>query len=307
MSDTTAPAKRKRYAWVAVLLSLLSAGLGQIYCGKLTRGLLFMCLSALAIPVTAAMLANDVPAHSFTLAFGGLAGLLGIVVISAIDAYRLTRRTASDYERKEYNRLIVYVLLYAMGTGGSLGALLYTRDNLMEAFVVPAATMCPTIRVGDRVLGNKTGYDTAHPQRGDIIIFRDPEHWRQARIKRIVAVGGDTVEMKNGRLIVNSKQLVRHAVREDATDTSVSPGDMYREINGEAEYRVIQAPKGDPANRDFDVLTVPPHHCFVLGDNRDASRDSRAFGTIPLTSIMARADYLYWPAQGWSRFGRLNR
>jgi len=307
MSDTNAPAKKKRYTWIAVLLSLLSAGLGQIYCGKLARGLLFACLGALSIPVTAAMLANDVPAHTFTLAFGGLCGLLGITVIAAVDSYRLARRTKHDYTLKEYNRLIVYLLLYVMTKGGALGALLYTRDRLLEAFIVPAPSMCPTIQVGDRVLANKTAYDTADPRRGDMVIFRDPENWRRNCIKRIVAVEGNTVQIKNGRLIVNGKGLDRHAVPEDAVAKPASQGGLFREVNGDAEYNILQADTAAGPHKDFEVLTVPPYHCFVLGDNRNESHDSRVFGPIPLTSIIARADYLYWPAEGWSRFGRLDR
>lgn len=297
MSDTFEPATRKRHAWLAVVLTLLLTGLGQVYCGRLTRGLVFICLSVVAIPVTAAMVANEVPLATAIFVLAGLIGLVGVTVVALVDAWRLARRTKRDYELKEYNRLAVYLLLYALGKGGQLGGLLYARDHFLEAFIVPSASMRPTIELGDRVLGNKTAYQTLDPCRGDVIIFRDPENWRRNFIKRIVAVGGDTVEMKDGRLIVNGQPLERQA----AADQEAT---VFREVNGGASYLIVE---GGQAGSDFGPLTVPPHHCFVLGDNRGESHDSRDFGPVPLTSIVARADYLYWPADGWSRFGRLDR
>ena len=307
MSDAPVSAKRNRHAWVAVVLSLLSAGLGQVYCGRLARGLLLACLSLLGVPVTAAMLANEVPVHKFTLAAVGLSGIMGIAAIAAVDAYRLARRTKIDYVLKEYNRFVVYVLLIAMTKGGGLGALLYTRDKILEGFIVPAASMCPAINIGDRILANKTAYDSLDPARGDVIVFRDPENWRRKFVKRIVAIEGDTIAMKAGRLIVNGQELDRHAVPENALQTSLSPEPLFREVNGDARYNIIQTDTAEGVGQDFEAITVSAHHCFVLGDNRNNSHDSRDFGPISLTSIVARADYLYWPAQGWSRFGRLVR
>jgi signal peptidase I len=99
-------------------------------------------------------------------------------------------------------------------------------------------------------------------------------NWRQNLVKRVVGREGDTVEIKDGRVMVNGQE---------------------RDING-AE-----------ADADFGPVKVPAHHLFVLGDNLSASRDSRSFGPVPLAALVARADYLYWPAGDWSRFGRLER
>ena len=82
-------------------------------------------------------------------------------------------------------------------------------------------------------------------------------------------------------------------------------GQVYTEHNGRAEYRIFLADAGPSEESDLGEITVPPHHCFVLGDARDNSLDSRQFGPIPYALIKGRADYLYCPAGDWSRFGRL--
>jgi signal peptidase I len=85
--------------------------------------------------------------------------------------------------------------------GSSIGHGLHVRASLLEAFRVTAASMYPTVALDDHILGNKTAYRRADPQRGDIILFHPPTgDWRSACIKRIVAIGGDTVELRPTRL-----------------------------------------------------------------------------------------------------------
>lgn len=305
MADVFESEKSPRYAWLALVLSLVDVGLGQVYCGSLARGLFFACLGTLSIPVTAAILANQTPAGGFKLVTTVLVGVGVIVAIAALDAYHLARRTRHDYPLKEYNRLSIYFLLFLLTKGGALGALLYTRDHMLEAFLVPTSSMSPNIVPGDRVLGNKRAYDTSDPQRGDIVIFRSPDHWRSTNIiKRIVAVAGDTVEIKEGRVKVNGAALESKSSENEAP-ASAAPANLNREYNGAAQHTIAQTPSATSQPTQLAFLKVPPNHCFVLGDNPSASHDSRDFGAIPLTSIVARADYLYWPATSWTRFGRI--
>ena len=83
-------------------------------------------------------------------------------------------------------------------------------------------------------------------------------------------------------------------------------GDVFEEINGDVKYKILLAkPPHDKISYELEKTTVPKHHCFVLGDNRNLSYDSRHFGPVPLATIKGRADYLYCPAKDWSRFGRI--
>ena len=136
---------------------------------------------------------------------------------------------------------------------------------------------------------------------------------KQNYIKRVIAVAGDTVEMRDGQLYINDEQLKRQKIVQSEldgirieVDGKPLEGDVFEETNGDAQYKIFLAgPPNDQGPTDFAKMTVPEHHCFVLGDNRNLSLDSRHFGPVPLATIKGRADYLYWPAKDWSRFGRI--
>jgi len=305
--DTTA----SRSSWLAALLSFIMPGIGQVYCGKLVRGLIFGIIYGLAIPVTLGLLAYV--GRAPTVLFGSLAvvAVLGVVAVSVIDAYRLAVKTRPDYQPKAYNRPAVYLLIGLMIQGSSIGYSLHVRGSLVAAFRVTAPSMLPTIALNDRILANKIAYRNAEPQYGDIILFRPPTgDWRSTYIKRIVALGGDRVEIKNKAVYVNGRELPRElvgpgTVAADPAGDLVFKGKVFKERNGRAEYTIFLADTGSPETPGPVEITVPEYHCFVLGDARDDSFDSRQFGPIPYALIKGRADYLYWPARDWSRFGRL--
>jgi signal peptidase I len=312
MNERNQDTAGRRFPWLAALLSFIMPGIGQIYCGRLERGLIFGIIYGLAIPATLGWLAYMSPAP--TVLFGLLAfvAALGVIAAAVTDAYRLAIRTRPDYERKVYNRPAVYLLIGLMIQGSSIGYALHVRASLFEAFRVTASSMFPTIGLNDRILANKIAYRKADPQYGDIILFRPPTgDWRGTYIKRIVALGGDTVEIKNEEVYVNGRELPRELLgpgtiaRDPAGDLAFE-GKIYRERNGGAEYTIFLADAGSPEKSSLAEMTVPKDYCFVLGDARDNSLDSRQFGPIPYALVKGRADYLYCPAHNWSRFGRLH-
>jgi signal peptidase I len=311
MNERTQATAGRRCPWLAGLLSFILPGIGQVYCGKLVRGLLFGVLYGVAIPAALGLLAYVRPAPTVLFGLLAFAAALGVVAAAVVDAYRLALRTRPDYGPKAYNRLAVYVLLGLMIQGSSVGYGLHVRASLFEAFRVPAASMFPTIGRNDRILANKIAYRQADPQYGDIVLFRPPTGgWRDTYIKRIVALGGDTVEIKDREVYVNGRKLPRELVR--PATVVVGPvgktveGKIYKERNAGAEYTIFLAEAGAPEGPELGAMTVPEHHCYVLGDNRNDSLDSRQFGPIPYAVIRGRADYLYWPARDWARFGRLH-
>ena len=313
MDDIAAGVKNKRRIWVAIMFSLIMPGLGQVYCGKLARGLVFNFLNILPLPIVIGLfsMSNSPALMQITIALISAAGIIQIIAI--IDSAFLASQTKADYLLKDYNKWYVYVLLVLIVTGGSIGSGLYLRDQTIEAFSVPTASNYPTIIPGDRFLANKLAYRKSEPKRGDLVVFLNPEDRKMKYIKRVVAVAGDTVEIKNHELYINDQKLqlcqlpdsTLDKIKTEIRDHALK-GKVFKEINGDEEYKIFLAqPPHDKSSPDFAKITVPKYHCFVLGDNRSFSRDSRHFGSIPLATIIGRADYLYFPAKDWSRFGSL--
>jgi signal peptidase I len=303
MSETGVSRRGRRFAWLAAVLSILMPGVGQVYCGRLLRGLVFGLLYGVAIPVALGVIAYASPVSTILLGLLLAAAAFGVVLAAAVDSYRVARRTPVDYDLKSFNHVAVYLLLGLIVQGGCLGYTLYVRSTLFEAFRVPSASEYPTIHPNDRILVDKTAYRRSDPQRGDVVLFRPPDsYWRGYYIKRIVAVAGDTVEMTDGIVRVNGRELSRRKI---PLDSRIGEGETFEEISAGRAYLTFRGATPGKAVRDFGEVRVPPYHCFVLGDNRDNSLDSRDFGSLPYAEIVGRADYIYWPAEGWSRFGRL--
>jgi len=295
---------------VAALLSFIMPGIGQVYCGKLVRGLIFGISYGLAIPVILGLLTYVGRAPTVLFGLLAIVAVLGVVAVAVVDAYRFAVKTRPDYQRKAYNRPAVYLLIGLMIQGSSVGYSLHVRGSLVAAFRVTAPSMFPTIALNDRILASKIAYRTADPQYGDIILFRPPTgDWRSTYVKRIVALGGDTVEIKDKEVYVNGRKLAQELVgpRTAVVDPAgkTVEGKVYKERNAHAEYTIFLRDAGSPEKSSLAGIRVPEHYCFVLGDARDNSLDSRQFGPIPYALIRGRADYLYWPAGDWSYFGRL--
>lgn len=312
MDELVVQNKQKRRIWLAVLLSLILPGLGQVYCGRLKRGLILNFLNILPLPIIIGLFSlSDSPMLIQVVIALVLAG--GMVQLTAIIDSAFLAKHSAGYQLKDYNSPVVYALLILIVTGGGIGSALYLRDQGLEVFRVPTASCYPAIVPNDRILVNKNAYSRTDPQRGDLVVHICPSDRHLNYIKRIVAVAGDTVEIKDGQLYVNSQKLVRRKLPESALDNiritvegQQFEGEVFEETNGNAKYNIFLAePPHDKTIGDFEKITVPENHCFVLGDNRNNSRDSRHFGPVPLATIKGRADYIYWPAMNWSHFGKI--
>jgi signal peptidase I len=274
MSDESS---RSRIPWLAMSLTMCCPGLGQLYCGRAARGLILFGSFALFGPLVVGMSFVATSTASLFLFVGCLLMYLGAAVWAAVDARHIAQTlSGQDYTLRDYNHLAVYVLLSLTSVPYSIGLAFFLRANVMEAFRIPSSSMSPTLLPGDRMLTNKLGISTRTFQRGDVIVFRNPENRRQHFVKRIAGLPGDSVEIKAGELLINGETLHQG-----------SEGD--------------NAAQGQPSS--LSVQTVPAGSYFVLGDNRNLSRDSRNFGFLSHGEITGVVTYLYWPANSWSRFG----
>jgi signal peptidase I len=313
MDEQIVQNRYQRHIWLAVLMSLIMPGLGQVYCGRLKRGLVLNFLNILPLPIIIGLFSlSDSPSLMQIVIAMILAG--GIVQLTAIiDSVFLAKRTGTDYQLKDYNTPLVYVLLVLIVTGGSIGSALYIRDQGLEAFRVPTASCYPTIVPNDRILVNKFVYNKKNPTKGDLVVHNNPNNHHENYIKRIVAVAGDTVEMKDNHLYINGRELPQRKLPDSTLDNIritergiQIEGEVFEETNDNAKYNIfLMDSLHDKELVDFEKIKVPEHHCFVLGDNRNNSIDSRDFGPVPLATIKGRADYIYWPSMDWSHFGKI--
>ena len=294
----------KRNPFAALILSMAATGLGHVYCGRLTKGLVLFFISFAFSPIIITGIQSISSTFSLITVILSVLILIGVFVYAAIDAFITARKTPSPYQLREFNRWYIYLLFIVVSLTYPTNVSSNIRSDLVQAFKIPSASMVPTILKGDYVFLNKAVYRMQAPKRGDMVIFVNPNDRRKNWIKRIVALPNDTVEIRNNVLLINDEPLVYRPVSKNEVlqIKNQITGSVMEEINGSTRYSIMIT-NGDGAN--FKKTTVPNGHCFVLGDNRGNSTDSRQLGPIPLRDVMGRVDFIYFPAETWSRFGRL--
>lgn len=153
------------------------------------------------------------------------------------------------------------------------------RIFIAEPRFIPSESMYPTLDIGDRLVVEKVSYHFNHPHNYDIVVFTPPDQLQaigydrdQAFIKRIIAHGGETVEVKDGIVYVNEQPL--------------------------SEDYILETPQYNLA-----PVTVPEGYVFVMGDNRNNSNDSHIWGFLPEENIIGRAILTFWPPQ---HIGQIN-
>jgi signal peptidase I len=296
---------RRSPLW-AVILSVAATGLGHIYCGRLLKGLVLFFVGFAFAPIIVLAAQNAGSTLMLGLVIASLLLLAGIFIYALIDAGLLARKTGSNYQLKEYNRWYIYLLFIVVALAYPTNLASSIRENILQAFKIPAQSMAPSILRGDRIFLNKAIYKIKAPQRGDVVIFLYPDDRRLFFLKRIVALPGDTIEIRDNKILIDDHPLAYKnlAPRPAMNFDPGSSAQALEEDNNGRSYPILI----DNAHPITMHRTVVPHgSCFVLGDNRSHSKDSRTFGPIPLVDVKGRVDYIYWPALNWSRFGRFDR
>jgi signal peptidase I len=230
--------------------------------------------------------------------------VLGVYVFAVVDAFRLARRGRDDFRPKDYNHPLLYALFILVGLTYAAGGLYFIRSTVFEAFEIPTASEVPTLLPGDRFLVNKTTYRRRFVRRGDEVVFRMPAEPGLNWVKRVIALPGDTVEVKGNEVFVNGRPLQREPAPRASLGAAARQvhGELFEEANAGRRYRILFAADSKPLP-DYPKARVPDGACFVLGDNRNNSHDSRALGFVALGDVLGDVQYRYWPAVTWSRFG----
>jgi len=190
------------------------------------------------------------------------------------------------------------------------------RGFIAEPFRIPSGSMLPTLEIGDFILVSKFNYgirlpvlnkkiiETGNPERGDVVVFRYPENPSVDYIKRVIGVPGDEIGYYNKVLYINGKI----AEQQPKGDYPFGYYNFKRSIENIADPGVkhdIIVSDLQPAS-DF-VLMVPENSYFVMGDNRDNSRDSRVWGFVPDENLVGRAFFVWmsWEFGNWPKWHRI--
>lgn len=301
--DSTPPSRRP---WLAVLLSLLCNGLGHVYAGRAAAGLAIQAVWTMGALAVALAMRNG-----FRAAVAFAAVLTAFWTFQAILAASAAR-TAPPPRSGRALRVLGLIAFYAASTAMSAALGPVVKRHVVETFYVPAASMTPTVAVGDAVVVVRS----SRLERGAVVVHAAPPGSASAEplLKRVVALSGDTVEVRDGQLVLNGVPAPRRRVDEPCTyerltgDGTWSKDPCVELVEGAPEraYRTHCTPL--MACGDFAPVQVPSGHVFVLGDHRDHSADSRIYGPIPEGSILGHVKYVYFSfgphGVRWDRLGQ---
>ena len=225
---------------------------------------------------------------------------------------------------------LLRTLLYALLIAGAIRTLAY------EPFSVPSSSMLPTLLIGDYFFVSKYAYGYSRhsmpfspplfegrildrpPRRGDVVVFKLPRDGKTDYVKRVVGLPGDRIQMQGGVLHINDVPVERELVADPEYVDRAGNSVLYREtLPDGASYLTLD--RGRTFQDDTEVIEVRPGHFFMMGDNRDNSRDSRfenEVGQVPAENLVGRAEIIFFSGSGarwwevwkwpWSiRYGRV--
>lgn len=188
----------------------------------------------------------------------------------------------------------------------------FFRTTIASPRHIPTGSMIPTIRIGEFIFVKMFEYDwhipftrqsfskIKDPERGDIVVFEYPLDSSKDYIKRVVALPGDTIEIRDKQVILNGKTLERTPIEDESVLEEMRakyrniPLRLYEEKNGEATYTIMEMPSSIRPSRDVSPMTVPADSYFVMGDNRDDSQDSRYWGFVPREKVLGTGSFIWF-------------
>lgn len=208
---------------------------------------------------------------------------------------------------KLYNWILFFFLV-------PLLTALLIRNLIVEPFRIPANSMRPALQVGDYLFSEKLTYGISRyslmfgigpshriggrpPKRGEVVIFAFPPEPTVSYIKRVIGLPGDSIQMRDGRLIINGVMVDRQPL--PTTDIPHQPGEtLYMEhLPGGVDHPIIETSDTSRSDNSREFL-VPDDHYFMMGDNRDNSLDSRFdVGFVPAENIASRPWLLYFNSE----------
>jgi len=286
MEDTTIIYKlpEKRRIWVSVILWLFGSGLPMIYCGRLWQGIIVEAILA-AVYFLLYLLLALIPEFFMFLVMLFIAISLGVgfLVYNIILTIETNRRKIPRLKRTWGLIILVLVLSWSANAGLSF----LRHKYLAEAYNMPSSSMENTLLVGDYLIAAKN-IDPDEIKSGDLIVFKypgDPRRDYEGKgtnyIKRVIAMGGQTISIKNKRVFVDGKPFDEPPTVKKYSAKIVP---YYKERYGWGPYSRDNMPE----------VTVPEGKLFVMGDNRDNSSDSRFWGYVDIKEVNGKPRFIHF-------------
>ncbi len=204
---------------------------------------------------------NDIPVNPEIPASlaGETAEAPGAVDVELQESLELEEERRPSFLRWLGETLLLVLVAFALAQG--------IKTFVVQPYIIPTGSMIPTIEIGDRVIAEKVSYRFGEPEPGDIVVLDDPAGQHPQLIKRVVAIGGQTIDIHDGNVYIDD------VLFDEPYLTGVS-----------TEVGSVMMP-----------LTIPNDEIFVMGDNRPNSGDARFFGSLPVSTVKGRAVATYWP------------
>ncbi|SDU66790.1 signal peptidase I [Desulfobacula phenolica] len=266
---------KPRKLWVAGVFTFLTIGLGHVYSGKAQKGIILYLGQYLGLLICMVFL-FIYPSLVVIVLFV----LLGFAyfLYSLIDSIQVSKKGRDSYQLKKYNSWYSYLGILLLSSFIIQPTISNSiKKHIIQAYKIPDGSLKPTLLIGDQILA-KTGLSLKSGiEKGDMVIFPYPQDPSKDFIKRVVAVGGETIEIKEKKVFINGKLINEPFILH--LDNRMIPPNL--------------------AQRDtMPAIKVPDDSLFVMGDNRDNSHDSRFWGFVKKSSVTGKASIIYW---SWDR------
>ncbi len=329
INATGAVKLKGRRAWIAGLLAVLYPGLGHLYGGRPVLALLVV-IGPWVFVAGALMFSAFYPRSVFPVLVALLVSYPLFWIWQLVSACLLSRRQGVTYRLTWYNRGLIYALFVIVLSYAWVPPFALLRQRVIEPFKIPSMSMAPTLIPGDQFFVVKSS-PAASSTRGDIVVFRGPgergieplpsvtkpllylatgfgvpKGTGRAWLARIIAVGGDTVEIRERQVLVNGQPYAQEPC-EPAAPFPDSECVVERSFSGKS-YSVLYSTALNGRRPYFPPVKVEAHHFYLLGDKRDDSMDSRYYGDVSEERVAGRAfviwfsyseaDSIRWPRMG---------
>ncbi len=264
----------KRKPIIAALLSSVTPGLGQVYNGQMIKGIILFFATFLIVILLSL---TGLQFHFY--------GLMALIMITLLfwlfivaEAW-VAATKIKEIRLKPYNKWPIYLLIVLLAFGIDVISTDFLLHDILgiRGYRIQSGSMQPTLREGDYVMVNIKHRGSQKMRRGDLVVYKFPEDPSKEFLGRVIGLEGEKLEIQNKWVYVNDRLL-----QED-----------YKTHEDSRVFTKKDSPDSDFIRDNYGPVIIPWGSCFVLGDNRDHSHDSRYWGFLPLKNVTGQASYIY--------------